>query len=161
MSVNNFAQTQKYFWNMDLTSTKFDLLSPFKQRIRKSLIFSFASLFYFLRIIFLQTEFRDVLKLSGCLVPADSWWYWRSQFRCIARWGTTRRMDAEVCFAVLWLQRARPRTARPGQKLHRARAVAISVPGHCILDSGSGLLFTLGTHSWHVSRARAVSKKNL
>ena len=49
---------------MDLTSTKFDLLSPFKQRLRKSLIFSFASLFYFLRI-FLQTEFRDVLKYPG------------------------------------------------------------------------------------------------
>ena len=35
----------------------------------------------------------------------------------------------------------------------------VSVPGHCILDSGSGLLFTLLVRTRDMCHARAVSKK--
>ena len=52
---------------MDLTSTKFDLLSPFKQRIPKSLFFSFASLFLFFANIFANGISRrfEIIRVLG------------------------------------------------------------------------------------------------
>ena len=144
---------------MDLTSTKFDLLSPFKQRIRKSLIFSFASLFYFLRI-FLQTEFRDVLKYPGAWcrqIRDDTGGVSLDALHDGAQPGGCRGLFCRALTAAIGP--ARPRTARPGQKLHRARAV--SFPCQCPGPLHSRLRLWSSVYTWYAlvtCVTRAVSK---
>ena len=133
---------------MDLTSTKFDLLSPFKQRLRKSLFFSFASLFLYFLTIFLQTEFRDVLKYPGAWcrqIRDDTGGVSLDALHDGAQPGGRMQRSVLPCFDCSGP--ARPRTARPGQKLHRARAV--SFPCQCPGPLHSRLRLWSSVYTWY------------